>query len=137
RPHIQRQGKRRFTWYVLGAGEKGYRTIPVEYTLGPDLGLAIHVVWAIIERHAEALERICRQQARVTLAADSPVGANLRVKIPLAEPGDAVELVLVEDKAAFFVVLDGTTNAVDPREAKIDRALYLILAELAAQTAKN
>ena len=133
RPHIQRQGKRRFTWYALAAGDAGYRTIPVEFTLGPDLGFATHSAWPTIERHAGALERICRQQARVTLKPSGQHGASLTVRIPLAEPGDAIEMELVDDKAAFFVIQGESTHAVDPKEQLIDRGLYLILAELAAR----
>jgi proteasome lid subunit RPN8/RPN11 len=137
RPHVQRQGRRRLTWYALGAGDAAYRTIPVEYTLGPDLGLVTHAAWPTIELHAEALERICRQQARVTLGGGDHDAASLKVRIPLAEPGDALELELVGEHAAFFVVRGNSTHAVDPKEPLIDRALYLILAELAAQAAKE
>ena len=137
RPHIQRQGKRRFTWYALAAGDAGYRTIPVEFTLGPDLGLATHSAWPTIERHAEALERICRQQARVTLKPGDQKGPGLTVRIPLAEPGDAIEIELVDDKAAFFVLQGNRTHAVDPKESLVDRGLYLILAELAARAANE
>ncbi len=137
RPHVQRQGKRRFTWYALEAGDAAYRTVPVEYTLGPDLGLTTHSVWPTMECHAAALERICRQQARVTLTAGDHDGAHLRVKVPLAEPGDAVEVELVKEKAAFFVLMNGTTHAVDPKEENIEKSLYIILAELAAQAAKQ
>jgi proteasome lid subunit RPN8/RPN11 len=135
RPHVQRQGKRRFTWYALAAGDAAYRTIPVEFTLGPDLGLATHSAWPTIERHAEAVERICRQQARVTLKPGDQNMPGLSLRIPLAEPGDAIELELVDDKAAFFVLQGDRTHAVDPKEAQIDRGLYLILAELAARAA--
>ncbi len=137
RPHIQRQGRRRFTWYALGAGDAAYRTVPVEYTLGPDLGMSTHSAWPTIECHADALERISRQQARVTLIAGTQDRTHLKVKVPLAEPGDAVEMELVREKAAFFVLLNGTTHAVDPKEQNIEKALYLILAELAAQAAKE
>jgi hypothetical protein len=137
RPHVQRQDNRRFTWYVLGAGEREYRPLPVEYTLGPDLGIVTQALWPTIERHAQALERICRQQARVTLGPRDEEGSILKVRVPLLEPGDAVELELSGEKSAFFVLLDGTTHAVDPKEPKIDQALYLILAELAAKAARD
>jgi proteasome lid subunit RPN8/RPN11 len=137
RPHVQRQGNRRFSWYVLAAGDRDYRTLPVEYTLGPDLGSLAQGVWPTIERHAESLERICRQQARVTLGARDEDGAVLKVRIPLAEPGEAIEMELLGEKTVFFVLRDGTTHAVDPKEPKIDQALYLIMAELAAHADKN
>jgi len=59
------------------------------------------------------------------------------VRIPLAESGDAIEIEILGEKAAFFVLLDGTAHAVDPKEPKIDQALYLILAELAAKAARD
>jgi proteasome lid subunit RPN8/RPN11 len=133
RPHVQRQGKRRFSWYALGAGDREYRKLPVEYTLGPDLGFATHSVWPTIERHAEALERICRQQARVTLKVGDEERRGLTARIPLAEPGDAIELELLGEEVAYFILLGGTTHAVDPHERTIEKALYLIMAELAAQ----
>src|SRR5947199_253116 len=30
RPHVQRQGRSRFTWYALSADDRDYRTLPVE-----------------------------------------------------------------------------------------------------------
>ena len=131
RPHVQRQGRRRFTWFALAAGEKSYRTIPVEFTLGPDLGQGARGAWSTIERHAPAIERICRQQARVVLQAGREDEAALQLKVPLAEPGDAIEIDLIEEKVVFIVRTGGESHLVDPREPGIERALYQIMAELA------
>ncbi len=133
-PHVHRQGNRRFSWYVLGALDKSYRKISVEYTLGPDLGRSAHAVWPALERHAPAIERICRQQARVVLGAKSDQGSDLKLVIPLAEPGDSIEIEIVGEKAVYIVRLGGEQHVVDPKEAGIERGLYVILAELANRT---
>jgi hypothetical protein len=133
RPHVHRQGKLRFTWFALAAGDRRYRKIPVEFTIGPDLGRPAHQAWNTIERHARAIERICRQQTRVVLEAGGKSGADLKLIVPLAEPGDAVEIELVKDQVVFIVRQGGEQHLVDPRESAIERGLYLILAELAAR----
>jgi len=68
------------------AGDKEYRRLPVEYTLGPDLGSLAHGLWPTIELHAEALEKICRQQARVTLRPRDEDGSVLKGE---SSPGGA------------------------------------------------
>ena len=50
------------SWYALRKGDRRYRTIPVELTLGPDLARTLHSIWPIIENHADRLDRLCRQQ---------------------------------------------------------------------------
>jgi hypothetical protein len=131
RPHVHRQANRRFSWYVLGALDKSYRKIPAEYTLGPDLGRPAHSVWSTLEQHAPAIERICRQQARVTLEVRGQEQTDLKLKIPLAEPGDLIEIEIVADKAAYVVQVGGEQHLVDPKAEGIERGLYMILAELA------
>ncbi len=105
----------------------------MDFTLGPDLGLDARGAWSTIERHAPAIERICRQQARVILRSGREQEAALQIKIPLAEPGDAIEIDLIEEKVVFVVRSGGESRLVDPHEPGIERALYLILAELADQ----
>ena len=58
-------GKLRFSWYALAEGDSAYRPLPVMLTLGPDLARDLHPVWPALEAHAERLERLARQQARV------------------------------------------------------------------------
>ena len=55
-----------FSWYALGEGDRSYRPLPVEVTLGPDLAKPLRPVWKPLEENAERLDRLVRQQARVT-----------------------------------------------------------------------
>ncbi len=134
RPHVQCLGKLCFSWYVLGHGDACYRPIPVELTLGPDLARGLHPIWPTIERHAERLDRLARQQARVTFeVVDGKEGMALAVVIPLAEPGDAVRVVLEGDEVRYFVEREDKLLAVDPHEDHVDQGVYLLLAELASR----
>ena len=63
RPHVQVWGELRFTWYGLAAGDRSYRTLPVEVTYGPDLARPLHDLWPVLEAHAPRLERLYKQQA--------------------------------------------------------------------------
>ena len=133
RPHVQCLGKLRFSWYALGSGEKNYRPLPAEFTLGPDLARPLHSVWASVERHAEPIERLFRQQTGLTLEVIAAMkGPALAVNVPLAEPGQSIRVLLEEDRTTYYWVHDGVPVAAEPHEPRIDRAVYLLLAELAA-----
>jgi hypothetical protein len=56
------------------------------------------------------------------------------VTVPLAETGHALRVLLEGKEGRYFWVRDGELLLVDPKEARIDRAVYLLLAELAAKT---
>ncbi len=132
--HVQCLGKLRLSWYALANGDRNYRPLPVGLTLGPDLARPFHAVWPAIERHAERLDRLCRQQARVTFdVLPGKQGPALAVQFPLAEPGNALRVLLEEKDAQYFLVRNGEPFRTDPQEARVDRAVYLLLAELAAQ----
>lgn len=133
KPHVQALGKFRISWYALHDGARTYRPLPVELTLGPDLARPLHPVWSIIEAHAERLDRLCRQQVGVTfeVVAGQP-GPALEVQIPLAVPGNAIRVLLEEKGAQYFLLRNGEPFLADPGEARVDRAVYLLLAELAA-----
>ncbi len=55
-PHRQMLGDLCFSWYALAQGDKRYRKLDLEVTLGPDLAKTLHPVWEVIEAHAEALD---------------------------------------------------------------------------------
>jgi hypothetical protein len=134
RSHVQCLDKLRFSWYALRQGEYNYRALPVGYTLGPDLARPLHSVWPLIEAHADRLDRLCRQQTGVTFEVVSGRrGPALAVVVPLAEPGHAIRVVLEEKEVRYFLWRRGELLAANPREDRIDRAIYLLLAELAAQ----
>jgi hypothetical protein len=134
RPHVQTMGELRLSWYSLEAGAPAYRPLPVSLTIGPDLARPLHSVWSTIEAHAERLERLCRQQAGVTFAvADDERGRALEVRIPLAELGAAVRARVTEKEVRYYLERDGRLFEADCGDDRVDRGIYLLLAELAAQ----
>jgi hypothetical protein len=134
RPHVQCLGKLCLSWYTLRGGDANYRPVPIELTLGPDLARPLHPIWPTIEAHADRLDRLARQQAGVVFeVVPSTDGMALAVTIPLAEPGDAVRVLLEENEVRYFVRRGDKLLAADPHEDRVDQGVYLLLAELAAQ----
>ena len=138
-----------FSWYALGAGDVRYRPLPVQVTIGPDLALPLHSVWNVIETRAESLNKLCRLFAKVQLEvinepslqlAAANGGGNtflLCVKIALAEPNQQLRLLLSERHARYYLDRGSELIAIDPRELQVERAVYMILAELAKEPALN
>jgi len=134
KPHVQCWSGLRFSWYALGDGDDRYRPIPVHMTLGPDLARPLHLVWPVIEKHAERLDRLCRQQAGVRFElAPRQNGPALVMRIPLASAGSEVKIILMEKEEQYQVVQEGRSFAMNPEDGRVDRAVYLLLAELAGQ----
>lgn len=134
RPHVQALGELSLSWYSLRHGEARYRPLPVGLTLGPDVARPLHDVWEVVERHAEQLERIYRQQAGVTFQLVGAEGARaLAVKIGLAEPGQSICVLLEGEAVRYYLLRDNETLAVDYPDEPVDRAVYLMLAALAKQ----
>jgi len=133
--NVQTWGGLRLSWYALGVDDSRYRPLPVVLTMGPDLARPLHAVWITLEAHAERLERLYRQQAGVSLAVanDAHRGPGLVVQVPLAEPDTAVRAFVTEKEVTYDLVHDGQVLAVNPGECRVDRGIYLLLAELAAQ----
>jgi proteasome lid subunit RPN8/RPN11 len=132
RPHVQMLGDLCLSWYSLRQGDRQYRPLPVELVLGPDLARPLHSVWPMIESHAPQLDRLARQQAGLAfdLANDRPA---LTVKVPLAEPGDAILVVIEEKQVRYLLFRRGEYLETDSPDPRIDRSVYLMLAELAGQ----
>jgi proteasome lid subunit RPN8/RPN11 len=134
RPHVQTMGELRLSWYSLRAGAAAYRPLPVALTIGPDLARPLHSVWTTIEAHAERLERLARQQTGVTFSvAEEDRGPALEVQVPLAEPGAAVRARVTEKEVRYYLVREGRLMEADCTDDRVDRGIYLLLAELAAQ----
>jgi hypothetical protein len=135
RPHVQCLGELRFTWYALRDGDASYRPLPVELTIGPDLARGLHLVWEILETHAERLERLYRQQTgtRFEVVTDGVEGPGLMLTLPLAGNGDAVRVVLRPKSVRYFVEREGELLQVDHQDDYVDRGVYLLLAELSAR----
>jgi hypothetical protein len=95
----------------------------------------LHSVWSELEAHAEPIDRLLRQQAGLTFeVADGKRGPALALHLPLATPGTALRVLLEGKQVQYYLLRDGELFVADPRESRIDRGVYLLLAELAAQT---
>jgi len=135
KPNVQLFGDLRMSWYSLRQGERNYRPLPVELVLGPDLARPLHSIWPVLEAHAEQLERLATQQARVRFdLVTGKAGPALAVQIPLAEPESAVRVVVEGDDVRYLLVRGNEVFEAETREHRIDRAVYLMLAKLAAQS---
>jgi proteasome lid subunit RPN8/RPN11 len=137
-PHRQALGELCFSWYALAERERSYRPLPVEIVLGPDLAKPLHPLWDVIEEHAEALERLCAQQAKANFEVlTRPDGKALALTLPLVEPGTALKVLLDRRETQYLVQERSGLTSVDPEEPRLDRAVYLILAELCGALGKK
>jgi hypothetical protein len=134
-PHVQCLGELCFSWYGLGDGDRHYRPLDVALTLGPDLARPLHALWPVLETYAEQLDRLCRQQAKVAFeVGKGPSGPALSVTFPLAGPDAQLRLLLDKKGVAYFLLQGDAVTSVDPEEERLDRGVYLLLAELAGQS---
>lgn len=134
RPHVQCLGELCMTWFALAEGDSKYRPMPVHMTLGPDLARPLHGVWEIIERHADPLDRLFRQQAGVTTEATNDA---LLVQLPLAQPYQRLRLVLERTRVRYLLHRGQDVIEVDPQANQVDHGVYLVLAELAGRHATS
>src|SRR5262249_17199168 len=133
-PHVQCLGNLRFSWYTLKHDDAQYRPIQVEITIGPDLALPLHPLWPALEAHADRIDRLYRQQANLTFEVlTEEHGSALVLNLPLAEPGDAVRVLVRNKEVRYLIRLGGELMEVDHRDDLLDRGVYLLLAELAAK----
>lgn len=134
KPHVQMMGELRLSWYALRHGDANYRPVPVELTLGPDLARPLHQIWSAIEAHAERLERLYCQQAKLTFdVVEGSHGPRLAMDVPLSEPGTAIRVLLTEKEVRYYLARGGEMLSAGFTEDRVDRGVYLLLAELAAQ----
>ena len=133
-PHVQCLGELCLSWYVLGEGDRNYRPLPVELTIGPDLAAPLRPVWEELENHAERLERLARQLIGVTF--DVATGREkpaLSMTVPLPD-GDRTLRVELEGKDVRYRLLTPTgALAAELREDRVDVGVFLMLSELAAR----
>ena len=121
----------RFSWYALGADDRAYRPLPASMTIGPDLALPLHDVWGTIEAHAERLDRLCRQLARLRLEViGEEKGHVLQLVVPLGDEC-SVRAILRGPDAEYFLVRKEQWLRSDNQEAHVDRGIFLMLAALA------
>ncbi|MFL5243636.1 MAG: Mov34/MPN/PAD-1 family protein [Gemmataceae bacterium] len=132
RPNVQCLGELRLSWYSLQFGATGYRTVPLDLTIGPDLARPLHQVWPTIERHAQRLDRLASQQANALFEiVNEGAGLGLAMRIPLSEPYECLRVILREQEVQYLVEREGQVMAAQQDEERIDRGVYLLLAELA------
>jgi proteasome lid subunit RPN8/RPN11 len=136
KPNVQCWAGLRISWYTLRHGEDCYRAVPIHLTLGPDLARPLHKVWSVIEKHAAALDRLYRQQAAVRFELVSrETGPALAVSLPLWGNASEVKITLHEKQEQYHVIQNGKTFEAKLEDSQVDRAVYLLLAELAGQSA--
>lgn len=134
RPNVQCLGPLTFAWYALRRGDRHYRPLPVDLTLGPDLARPLHDVWLEVETFADQFNRLFRQQAGMRFEVVAGIqGPALAAQLPLAEPGTALRVLVEGHQVRYYLERNGDTFEADPKENRVDRGVYLLLAELAAQ----
>jgi proteasome lid subunit RPN8/RPN11 len=132
RPHVQCLGDLRFSWYGLGRGDSDYRPLPLELTIGPDLARSLHSLWPTLEAHAERIDRLYRQTAGLRFEATTDErGPGLMLTLPLAAGGEALCVLVRQKEVRYRLIRGGEPFAVDLQDECVDRAVYLLLAELA------
>jgi proteasome lid subunit RPN8/RPN11 len=132
RPNVQCLGELRFSWYSLRRGWSAYRPLPVSFTLGPDLARRLHAVWPTLEEHAERLERLYQQLARLQVeVVDGPeAGLILLVALP---GGRTLRVLLSGQTVRYFLEQAGELLEADHHDELVDRGVYRLLAELAQE----
>ena len=120
----------RFDWYALAAGDANYRPLPVRMTIGPDLAAALRPVWHHLEGNAERLERLFGQLKRIRCELhESKPGSQLHLVVPV-ERGLRLRVVLEDPQPIYLLEKGGELLAWDQEEPRIDRGVFLLLAEL-------
>jgi len=133
RPNVQSLGELQFSWYALGQGESAYRPLPVAVTLGPDLARPLHAAWPTLEEHAERIERLYQQLARLRIEGVDGSPAGLLLLVPLAGEGQAIRVLLAGKAVRYFLERDGELLEAGQHDELVDRGVYRLLAELAQQ----
>ena len=129
--NVQCLGELCLSWYVLGEGDRNYRQLPVEMTLGPDLALALRPVWCELEVHAERIDRLARVLQRVRFdVVEGKQKPALAITLPLAEPERAIRVMMEGKEVRYLLIQDGEAMIADFRDDRIDRGVFLMLAEL-------
>jgi hypothetical protein len=109
--------------------------VEVALTLGPDLARPLRPVWSAIEDHAEELDRLCQQQAGLRFAVTTETGPPaLTVEMKLAGSDQALRVLLNDEGIRYYWIRGSDLIEIDPKEPRIDRGVYLILAELAGES---
>lgn len=132
--HAQCLGPLRLSWYALADGDRAYRPLPVAIELGDDAARGLRCVWGVIEEHADRLDRLARQLARVRFeVVAGRFGPALAAIVPLPAPGEFARVVLEGKETRYFFQSGDDLFAADLSETRPDQGMFLLLAELAAR----
>lgn len=121
----------RFDWFSLANGDANYVKVPIRWTLGEDLAKPLHVVWDAMEMHAAEIEKVLIQQSKASCSiTKTDCGHRLTLSVPLAGIAGKILVFIFKDKVQYFFEKNEQLFAVDIQEDKVDRGIYLVLAEL-------
>jgi hypothetical protein len=129
--NVQCLGELCLSWYTLADGDRNYRPLPVELTLGPDLAASLRPVWEELENHAERLDRLARHLVGANFEVlEGKQKPALAVTVPLTEPGRSIR-VLMEGKEVRYLLFDsGGAMIADFRDDRVDHGVFVMFAEL-------
>jgi len=130
RPNMQCLGELRFTWYALRQGASQYRPLPVGLTLGPDLARRLHAAWPTLEEHAERIERLYQQLARLQIEVVDGSPPGLMLVLPVADQDRSLRVHLAGKAVRYFLEQEGGLLEVNHHDEMVDRGVYRLLAEL-------
>lgn len=132
KPHVQLWQGLRFTWYALAEGDRTYRPLPVQITLGPDLALPLHAVWETLEHHALRLERLYQHLNGLRLeVVDLDGRGELLVLIPTGA-GEGVAACLRGQDVEYGLLRGDDWQPSAYHHPHVDRGLFTMLADLSA-----
>jgi hypothetical protein len=130
--HVQTRGELCFSWYSLAEGDARYRKLAVRTIEGPDLARPLHSIWDTIEAHADVLDELSRMFAAMRFEIVEDGGSPaLALNLAVAQSETVVHLLFQPGAVRYFIERQGERTAVDPGDGPVDRAVYLLLAELA------
>jgi hypothetical protein len=91
-------------------------------------------LWVALEAHAERIERLCLQQVGVRFEiVDDEWGRGLSLLLPLSQRDHAVRVLVRPKEVRYYAILAGDVFEIENPDPSLDRAVYLLLAELAGR----
>jgi hypothetical protein len=129
--NVQCLGDLCFSWYCLHSGDRNYRQLPAETTIGPDLALRLRPVWDELENHAERLDRLAMQLNRVSFdVVEGRQKPALVLNVSLPEAGKTVRVLMEGKEVRYLLIGPDGALAADFRDDRVDRGVFVMLAEL-------
>jgi hypothetical protein len=127
--NVQCLGELRFSWYTLTAGARRYRPVPVSLTLDPDLANSLQPIWPTLDYQADRLDRLLQQVEGWLDVHNDGLSLRLSVRLPRSE--SLLRVLLTGSQVRYYLERGEELLAVDPGDNRVDRGVFLLLAELA------